>query len=273
MKSLFTEPGRRRWVTVMILLGVLLATGSAIFSSVTGRTHDFANRCDLCHLVYPEPGEKGIFIQDVDALCIPCHELSLSNSHPSEILPTIEIPEIFPLDWQGRITCSSCHDPHATPSDDNPGMLRTGLRGRAFCLSCHDNLFERGTHRGEGSIAHTRGWTPDMAQGLDQFLDPVSLDCLSCHSDSVAPIGDLNIADSGAYRYTGSGRSHPIGIDYALAVSKNNELRSLEELSPDISLYGGKVGCGSCHSPYSHRDMMLVMGMGRSALCLECHLK
>ena len=235
--------------------------------------HRFEDQCDRCHLVYPEPSQRGIFVQDIDFLCRQCHELGSANTHPSEVLPSMSVPKELPLDWQGRLSCATCHDIHAADVAQNPNFLRTDRRGREFCRLCHNNLYERGSHQANIRVAHTKSWTPDQHLEASGLLDPVTLDCLSCHSGSVAPAADVTISDLPYMTYTGPGRSHPVGIDYARAAGRNRELRSLENLSPSISLYEGKVGCASCHNPYSEESLMLVMNNRRSALCLECHLK
>ena len=43
----------------------------------------------------------------------------------------IEIPEEFPLDHLGRLTCATCHNPHAE------GELRGDFVGMMVCAQCH----------------------------------------------------------------------------------------------------------------------------------------
>ena len=103
---------------------------------------------------------------------------------------------------------------------------------------------------------------PSQAEGAT--LDSESTRCMSCHNES-AP---FDTADH-----------HPIGVVYSKAAS----------LDPAILLINDRIGCGTCHVPYSEAnhqtlsnersafpsvpDPLLVMDNRRSELCLECHVK
>ncbi|TYO98807.1 putative CXXCH cytochrome family protein [Geothermobacter ehrlichii] len=257
-------------LAILVLVGSLSLTG---FSTGRGK-HDFTGKCELCHLVAPQKGQPGIFVQDIDYLCKTCHQIVEGSSHPSEVAPSMKLPKVYTLDWQGRITCATCHNPHDEDAEGNPYMLKTALRGKAFCQSCHKDLFrDPKKHLSATRIAHTKSWTPPTKETLDQALDQVSLDCLECHEGSVGPAANYTIADQHNLTFQGMNFSHPIGMDYAKAAASNRELRPIDDLSPMISLYEGKVGCASCHNPFSHEKVMLVFDNKRSALCYECHLK
>lgn len=252
----------------------LLLAGIAVGIGVNRNPHDFAGQCDGCHLVAPESGQKGIFIQDIDYLCLECHRVSKSNSHPSEIIPSMKMPTGFNLDWQGRITCTTCHDPHIEDLPSNPDMLRGQVEGKAFCTQCHQDYFAAPEkHLAASGAAHTKSWTPPDKEAFNRILDAASLECLACHEGSVGTAVSYQVAGQEALTFQGRSLSHPVGVDYAAAASANRELRSLDDLSPLISLYEGKVGCTSCHNPFSSEADMLVFNNRGSALCLECHLK
>lgn len=259
-----------------IALGLVLLGTLGAFSALTqGRgKHNFEGKCELCHLVAPQKGQPGIFVQDIDYLCKTCHQIVEGSSHPSEVAPSMPLPKIYTLDWQGRITCATCHRAHDEDSRGNPYMLKSALRGKDFCQSCHKDLFrDPKKHLSATRIAHTKSWTPPSKETLGQTLDQVSLDCLECHEGSVGPAASFTTPDQHNLTFQGMSFSHPIGMDYARAAANNRELRPIDDLSPMISLYEGKVGCASCHNPYSHDNVMLVFDNKRSALCLECHLK
>lgn len=185
------------------------------------------------------------------------------------------LPDGFPVDWEGRITCGTCHDPHAGDPLANPYLLHGRVRGQAFCSLCHEEIFwGTGRHPVIDGYAHSRSWTPPDSVSVGADLDKVSYACLICH-DGTSIGGPADFQASGQTVRFSHGRSlsHPIGMDYSEAAAGNRELRSLESLSPRISLYEGKVGCASCHSMYSAQQSLLVFGNEGSALCLECHLK
>lgn len=261
----------------LLAIGVLgaLLIGVALSGIGAPRNpHDFAGRCEECHLVAPTAGQKGIFVYDIDYLCRRCHELSLKNSHPSEMAPSMKMPTGFLLDWQGRMTCGTCHDLHAENTVQNPYLLRGNVAGREFCALCHQRLLTaKGVHQAITGIAHVKSWTPPDRETLGRVLDAVSVECISCHEGSVGPTASFSIAGEETLSFQGRNFSHPIGMDYGEAASRNRQLRAPDYLSPLVSLYEGKVGCTSCHSPFSREADMLVISNRGSALCLECHLK
>ena len=128
-------------------------------------------------------------------------------------------------------------------------------------------------HIGTVSIAHAKAGVYHEDSQLAQILDRVSMECLCCHDGVIASDASYKIAGEDAVTYQRDGLSHPIGIDYRKAALRDRKLRPVEALSPYIALYDGKVGCASCHNPYSIEHRMLTMNNTGSALCLECHIK
>jgi predicted CXXCH cytochrome family protein len=43
--------------------------------------------------------------------------------------------------------------------------------------------------------------------------------------------------------------------------------------TPQIRLFDGRLGCGSCHSLYSQQQKKLVMSNQNGKLCIKCHNK
>ncbi len=256
-----------------LLLLLLLGAGLTVSFLVVGGSrapHDFAARCGMCHVSRPQPGEPGRFLRDIDQLCRGCHRMPPVNSHPTGIMPTMELPDGFPLDWQGRMTCATCHDPHSPRG----WFLRAEQPGRRFCELCHRQLFTRGReHLGSGGMAHGGSQRGEDLRSYDRYLDVVSLECLECHDGLIARAVGYRIAGEELLLYRDRNLSHPIGLDYAESARRNRELRPPELLSPRIALHGGKVGCASCHNLFSRETKLLVMNDRGSALCLECHLR
>lgn len=254
---------------------VSLVASVGLWSSFTGGGHDFRGRCDFCHLQQPTGGEIGRFARDISFLCLECHSTAASNSHPIGVTPSMAVPELFPLDWSGRMTCVTCHDPHNDGSDAELNFMRTAARGKDFCDACHlGNLpLGGGQHVGSVGIAHSKTGIVDDRQNLSQVLDSISLECLTCHDGVIASDTSYKVTGGEAVTYQRRGLSHPIGMDYRKAALLDRELRPVEMISPLIALYDGKVGCASCHNPYSSQRRMLIMDNFGSALCLECHIK
>lgn len=65
---------------------------------------------------------------------------------------------------------------------------------------------------------------------------------------------------------------HPLGIDYRLSQLKSRgKLREISQLSGDIQLEDGRIGCLSCHKPDSRLEAKLVTSNAGSVLCFSCH--
>lgn len=261
---------------LFLFLGLAGLTWAAVLALGDRPTpHNFAGRCEECHLTAPAAGQKDIFVLDIDVLCRRCHDISVKNSHPSRVaVPSgMAVPATFPLDWDGRITCTTCHDPHIKDLAANPDMLRGGMGGRTFCEQCHPALATSSDrHLMMASFAHQGTAKTASAETLGKGLDEVSLACLGCHEGSVGPAAGYSLGGQKGLDFRGTNFSHPIGLNYASAAARDRKLRSPDDLPSFIGLVDGKLGCSSCHSPFSHQPNMLVESNERSALCFECHL-
>jgi hypothetical protein len=82
------------------------------------------------------------FKGDIVVLCQRCHDY---RAHPANFnhngLPDaerlkrvrIQVPEDFPLDTEGKLTCATCHNPHAGDPQASRGV---GV-GVEICGDCH----------------------------------------------------------------------------------------------------------------------------------------
>lgn len=254
---------------VLLLFSVLLWGGPA------GTGHDFRGRCEFCHLSMPKDGKAGRFTRDISYLCLECHSVAARTSHPIGLVPSMTVPDGFSLDWGNKMTCVTCHNPHTENPDVDVQFMRTSARGKEFCDLCHRGALplSGGLHVGAVGIAHSKSGIVASDAEYSQILDSISIECLSCHDGVIASDASYKVLGGDALSYQRSGRSHPIGMDYQKAALRDTELKSVEMLSADIALYDGKVGCASCHNPYSRQRRMLVVDDAGSALCFECHIK
>lgn len=255
-----------RFSRTLIILSALAVLLPAILSA-RKPTHDFQGICETCHITLAEQGKK-IYSREIDFLCIPCHKQT-GPSHPSGIKPSMPVPQGFPLDWAGRMTCATCHDPHG----DTPLLIRGGKTGKTLCLSCHKDL--NSMHRMTGEPIHSRdkasvsimGFTPVDEEGT---LDHVSRECLACHDGSLGALADVTLGP-GIWNH-GKGVSHPIGVDYMRAYVKGG-IRHPSGLNKALKLFNGCIGCATCHSLFSKEHFRLAINNSRSGLCLACHDK
>lgn len=256
-------------VVLFLAFGMLAAYVSSQWSSY----HAFTGRCQECHLGAPNSeGRKMVFANDISFLCLSCHNDVREVSHPVEMKPTMDIPEEFPLDWKGEMTCDTCHTAHQAAH--GRFRLRSPLLGEGFCKRCHTSLYEgEGMHRTAVETAHvgSRYTVSDVSISIDTL----SLKCLACHDASLAKEGSVGRVGAGKFRHRADiGLSHPIGVSQIEARRKYyGAYRRAEDLPPEIKLFNGMVGCGSCHNPFSGGHSKLVMSNEESALCLSCHVK
>lgn len=223
--------------------------------------------CGQCHIALPDTGSTtSANLKDSEAeLCAGCHRGAVEASHPSEFCPARPLPTAFPLDREGRMTCGTCHAFHG----ETPGLLRTARFGQEFCLSCHElAFFDAMPDKGESLMmsghldASSRPW---------HDVDPYSIRCMTCHDDripgrpQVAAVGFSDIAA----RDTVGGAEHPIGRAYDVAM-RSREYQPRNHLADEILLPNGRVGCVSCHVPYSREHGRKPHT--RAGLCVECHV-
>ncbi len=111
---------------------------------------DSTDGCVFCHDRAPvkglEKAEDLYFVSQVKMICLRCHE-NLSDSDVSHMgkTPSPEVVERlqrfaaergteFPLDREGRFTCTTCHNAHFSAKDDRH---KTRLPTREMCGLCH----------------------------------------------------------------------------------------------------------------------------------------
>ena len=234
----------------------------AILSLAERPIHNFEGKCSMCHLVSNDGKHifEKIFVREIDFQCKSCHS-NLGLSHPTGMKPTMAMPEGFPLNRRGRMTCATCHKTHG----EKAYLLHKGEPGRVFCYFCHKDSLKN-IHGGVGLGAHSTKKYEVVDK--DIFVDELSAQCMSCHDSSLGK--GVNIG-AGTWLHE-QGGSHPIGVDYRRAYSKGG-FNPPSLLHKNIRLFKGRVGCGTCHDIYSKERNQLVITNKGSTLCLECHRK
>ena len=231
-----------------------------------------------------EASSEDSVAQRSDTRCDQCHHFDEGFTHPIGVAPKAA-PASLPLD-DGRMTCLTCHDERATQAHDRDAhrgemFLRGEGSAAALCNECHDaRSGGRAAAHATLSRAHLRS-NERLAAALRAelasapgTLDAESASCLACHDGSVARDVDVSVARRAAPTQGGMGTSHPLGVVQKPSNSPvgSMSLRGAPALDPRIRLFDERIGCGSCHSPYSHELRLLVMSNDHSALCLSCHI-
>lgn len=265
---------------VLLIAAFLLASAGAVVlhSEQWGSYHDFKGRCLECHIAVPTPGgdPPRAFTRDIGRMCGGCHGTEQELSHPVGMKPSMKVPEGFPLDWKGEVTCATCHPVHEEGHGDF--RLRSRASGQGFCVMCHSDL-ESELHKLSVGAAHVGGSASkrQLSDVVGAELDELSIKCLACH-DAItggdALVENLSLKRGLFHNNNNIGLSHPIGVSYIEARRNyKGAYRPVEKLPKQIRLFNGTVGCASCHNPYSKLHNELVMSNERSALCLACHVK
>ena len=265
-----------------VIAAILLLAAAAVYS-LERRPHDFnREECVLCHTDGSNRVSSEAY-ESLTAKCMTCHKKLYDNGymHPVDVRPkNVQVPFDFPLSPSGTITCATCHDIHGsptTPSGQDSAFLRRQEKGKRFCDICHQATDKLANgHEAVFREAHFDSKYIAASDARDT-IDSMSLNCLTCHDGSM---GKAVTANAGAWRHQedfinhDNGGMHPIGMRYSDAVmnDKKAALRPLEQVDKRIRFFdGGKVGCGSCHDPYSTIPNQLVIEDRESKLCFACH--
>jgi hypothetical protein len=119
-----------------------------------------------------------------------------------------------------------------------------------------------------GVIAKT-SFDTENGENLDSF----SAGCLSCHDGKTASnvIPNLkNNPDRKSLMMMMSGK-HSIGMDYEKYTASNHKLKSLDEMSQNLTLAEGRVSCITCHDPLNPEQYHLRITKSGIDLCSSCH--
>lgn len=268
----------------IMLIGLFLLFMAMIVYSMLKQPHRFGqSECPTCHVMGPSGKISGRnMTAAVAMLCRDCHEKIFSEGymHPYNIRPqTTVIPKDMPLDQDGNLTCATCHDVHSsyfTPYGTPSHFLRRYDFGADFCKACHPkiNSFTRG-HKESFGQAHVTKTSKYKALDNDVMFDPVSRNCLSCHDGSAATnvSSGKTVAIHSNSLMQFDGGQHPIGINYERARTTNRKLalKPIGLVDGRVQFFDGKIGCCSCHNPYSQIEKRLIMSDRGSSLCFACH--
>jgi len=147
------------------------------FAAKSTATYPHGNRaaCRVCHVRDKFSAREVAFTEaDPTARCTRCHDAEHGGIHPPVAKPSERTYPMdflaYPLDKEGRLTCSTCHDHVCAgrPDPRNPRFLRGGpyLSTKEFCDRCHPKA-------GAGSI--------NPHDQVDEKGGIVTATCAFCH--------------------------------------------------------------------------------------------
>ena len=212
------------------------------------------------------------------------HGPGVSN-HPVGVAPSssITVPDGWPLDANGTITCLTCHvaipwtegrsDPRLRGFDAEPAGTTE------FCMKCHAQSTSRTAatmHWLAVAVAHVKEeqTRPERSGSRRPGLDRETAQCLGCHDGVSAGESRNPTPWNRGHGYTGSReRNHPVGAPYPTRTPEDYDVpfRPANLLPKEVRLPDGKVGCVSCHDLYAGTERLLTVPIRGSGLCLTCH--
>lgn len=235
-----------------LLLYLCLICSSPVFAQLLPGDPLESEACVSCHIA-GEFADSSTAFQLTDTqeqLCSRCHPGATQATHPSGVIPSMDVPSALPLDWKGEETCSTCHSIH----QDGHAPLRVAERGISFCTYCHQqDFFDQMIDAGLSLF--TSGHLSALTEYQSEQTDPFSIQCLGCHMEQ----GDSQSTPE-------KWENHPVRVRYQCL-----SCRPEEELPAAILIPGNNVSCVSCHQGYSQNHGAMVVSMEGSGLCLGCH--
>lgn len=257
---------KKHALKLLLVLAALLCGGLPFAMFTAGSPHLDKSECGSCHLAGKSvtPQQAGMLTASQESLCSKCHPRSIRLSHPSGFQPKNKPADVYPLDWKGDLTCSTCHEVHGSRA----GLMRGAKLGKDLCLACHDAGFFRRMRDGGASLM-----VGHLSHGVDRGapeLDVYSRQCMECHGNSGDPRLATAVDRNGIARHASSTGNHPVGVNYQKAAEFGG-YRPRGEVERKLVLPGGMVGCVSCHHAYLKEHGKLVMSTAGSKLCYECH--
>ncbi|MGA1823869.1 MAG: cytochrome c3 family protein [bacterium] len=250
--------------------------------------------CFICHTKEPKPPSEELYLKeegDTVKICKSCHnnKKARADNHPVNIVPSKErglmIPDIFPLDKQGRIICLTCHElkcmgkqiPY-TNRQQKPYLLRGGpyLNRIEACLACHlkkehekNNPHDQMT--ADGEIKEDRCFfchsieTDEKGKKIliFKFKAPFRYYCIGCHPTKLD--------------------RHPFGANhnerYIESIWRGISAAMREKLSREQSFkispisIDGRLMCTTCHNPHDTQPGPKLRIKEINASCSQCHYK
>ncbi|MBC8413341.1 MAG: cytochrome c3 family protein [Nitrospira sp.] len=257
---------KNKLLLIIILIIICIA---AVVYALSPAKHQFSDdQCSLCHTSADMDSEQLIISSSKS--CYQCHsKQEQQRSHPSDLYPSMKIPPDMPL-VDGKLTCVTCHFVHT--DDKNmfalkESLIRRQVRGLLYCNTCH--MVDQKGHLVFEPI-HV-GSTYKVTDSKIR-IDDMSMECIECHAIGMSSI-EAGLG-AGSWSHFTKEFPHPIGIDYSsFSMMNGKDYKPASMLNPDVRLFNGKIGCGTCHNIYSKNKKMLTMENRGSELCLQCHNK
>ncbi len=294
---------------VFLIVTFLFADNGFAVTVEPPKNPNSAKGCAICHYrwidtffvegkgtdLVPYQSEKVVATPE---MCFSCHDGSVMDSrdrmlhgkeHKTNVNPPagMKIPEIFPLDEDGKVQCATCHTAHGVesgPDAEETIFLRTSNRDSAMCGMCHPDK-GGGTAAGNHSLGKSGKVIPNSLKmrHAHEGSNKNSLICETCHTahgsqsegylvkgagDSGLCLdchGEMNMFDPSG----GRNANHAINVKPRTAPITAKLQKDGAKLG-----YNGVFTCQTCHKIHNNKPKepaLLFLNNRQAALCLECH--
>jgi len=297
------------YLTLFIILS-LLPVNISLAAVTSTKNPNSAKACAICHFRWVDTffvEGKGSDLVEYQSekvvakpeMCFSCHDGSVrdsrarvynDNGHKTDKPPPahMKIPEIFPLDEDGNMQCSTCHTAHGVEGgedSDETIFMRTSNRASEMCRKCHPER-DGGMTAGNHPIDVTSKEIPGrlVALGAAAGGKRNRIVCETCHTAHGSPFESMLIESAGnsalcldCHRdkniFTPEGNRKPF---HAINVAAQKA-----QIPEELLKRGAKLGrdnvvtCQTCHKVHNNKEggkNLLVTKEEKSSLCLTCHV-
>ncbi|MFH1728611.1 MAG: cytochrome c3 family protein [Pseudomonadota bacterium] len=293
-------------IQILILFYVVLSwlTLSLHGSEDPNISRNSAKECAICHyrwldtfFIYSKgtdlvefQAEKVVSSQE---MCQSCHDgsvvdsrlkLSSLSGHKVDKAPpeSMEIPNSFPLDSEGRVQCATCHTPHVIPGKNinkETIFLRVSNINSQMCKMCHKKESEPKMNHPTGKT-NKKVANQHLQDELQRKNKSSFIYCESCHVTHGPSYSNLLIKDK---------------MDNELCIRCHTELRqvkkeekpgfsnlknekNMDEVVKNLKTKGAvftennQLLCISCHRNHKIKNKKLLLSdNSKSQMCITCH--
>lgn len=117
-------------------------------------------------------------------------------------------------------------------------------------------------------------YKPYRVEGKIFSLDRMTIGCLECHNKTLIVENDRTgneILERGFHGVLGK---HAIGLNYhEMVLTRPGSFKKPDPKRNNIVFVGGKLGCVSCHNPFSTLPFHLNVIEKDNTICKECHIR
>ena len=292
-----------------IILPLILSAGISVAEVQVPRNPDSAKECAICHYRWIDTffihgrGSDLVEYQSEKVvakpeMCFSCHDGSVVDSrarvyndlrHKINRPPpeSMKIPDIFPLDSEGNMQCSTCHTAHGVPSEmgiEKTIFIRTSNRDSAMCRMCHADK-DGGIKFGNHPVGKTDMHIPERLRNYGAILGEGknNVICETCHTVHGSPNESFLVESARNSRlclechsdkniFTPEGKRNHFHVINAVP----GKVKIPGELMDRGAKLGGRgeIICQTCHKVHNNRievQLLLIKKDSSSGLCLTCH--